>query len=164
MDKQAEPRPIIVGVDGSPTSIDALRKAAEIARAPDWPIEAITAWQFPFGYDGTFPTDVWSPEEDAKRLLVAAVEVAFDAEQPKRLTMMTAPGPAASVLIEKSDGASMLVVGSRGRGGFTGLLLGSVSTACAQHAHCPVLIMHGSASRQKDSNSAARETELHPAM
>jgi Universal stress protein family. len=47
------------------------------------------------------------------------------------------------VLIEESAHASMLILGSRGHGGFVGMLLGSVSAACAEHAHCPVLVMHG---------------------
>lgn len=52
-------------------------------------------------------------------------------------------GGAAKVLLNQSAGAQMLVVGSRGHGGFIGLLLGSVSAACAEHARCPVLIVHG---------------------
>jgi nucleotide-binding universal stress UspA family protein len=60
-----------------------------------------------------------------------------------RLSTKTLHGPPARTLIEESRNAFMLVLGSRGHGGFAGLLLGSVSTACAQHAHCPVLIMHG---------------------
>ena len=51
-------------------------------------------------------------------------------------------GNAAQRLIDASEGAEMLVVGSRGHGGVVGLLLGSVSSACAEKAHCPVLVVH----------------------
>jgi len=159
MSEQADRKPIIVGVDGSPTSIDALRKAAEIGQFTGAPLEAITAWQFPFGYDGTFSPEVWSPEEDAKRVLGSAIAEAFGAERPEGLTSMTIPGPAAPVLIKRSENATMLVLGSRGRGGFAGLLLGSVSTACAQHAHCPVLIMHSAERPKNEADKAASDTQ-----
>lgn len=142
MNDNATPKAIIVGVDGSPSSINALHMAVDLARATGAPVEAVTAWQFPVMYDGTFPTEVWSPEGEAEATLAAALETAFPAGVPSNLTSSIIAGPTAGVLIARSKEASMLVVGSRGRGGFRGLLLGSVSTACAQHAHCPVLIMH----------------------
>jgi nucleotide-binding universal stress UspA family protein len=73
---------------------------------------------------------------------------------------MIAAGPPAAVLIKKSETASMLVLGSRGRGGFAGLLLGSVSTACSQHAHCPVLVMHSMKPHKDAAEAAPREVEL----
>ncbi|MDX2376554.1 universal stress protein [Microbacterium sp. LRZ72] len=147
MSENTDARPIIVGVDGSPPSIDALRKAAQLADALDAPIEAITAWQFPMMYNASFALESWSPEEDATATLADAIDAAFPSGPPERLTRSIAAGPAAGALVARSDGAEMLVLGSRGRGGFAGMLLGSVSAACAQHARCPVLIMHGPGQR-----------------
>lgn len=137
-----EPKPIVVGVDGSSSSIAALRKAAEFALMMNVPLEAVTAWQFPVTYDASFPTGDWSPEGDAEDVLTDAIERAFPDGRPEGLRTSIRPGPVAASLIDLSDHASMLVLGSRGRGGFVGLLLGSVSATCAQHARCPVLIMH----------------------
>ena len=68
----------------------------------------------------------------------------FGEQQPPELEITVREGAAAKFLLEVSSGARMLVVGSRGRVGFAGLLLGSVGTACAEHATCPVLVIHGS--------------------
>lgn len=151
-DNTSPAAPILVGVDGSEPSIDALRRAATIAAALNAPIEAVTTWQFPViadGYYGYYPPDDWSPEGDAKKILDDAVAQAFGDAPPAGITRTTLEGPAARVLIEQSEHADMLVLGSRGHGGFAGLLLGSVSTACAEHAHCPVLIMHARKTVQK---------------
>lgn len=133
---------IIVGVDGSESSIGALVRAAEIAAALDLPIEAITVWDYEVMLDAYYPVTDWSPRGDAEKRLATAVERAFGSEPPSMLTQTALRGRAAQVLIEESRGARMLVVGSRGRGGFAGLFLGSTSSACAAHAHCPVLVMH----------------------
>ncbi|MBU4465579.1 MAG: universal stress protein [Actinobacteria bacterium] len=132
---------IIVGVDGSEPSLMALRRGAQIAAALGAPVEAITTWEYPPNLDGYYPTD-WSPEGDAEKILAAAVAQAFEGSPPPGFTQSVIKGPTARALIEQSAHASMLVLGSRGHGGFVGLLLGSVSAACAAHAHCPVLIMH----------------------
>ncbi len=150
MDDTATVKPIVVGVDGSASSIGALRKAVEIAATTGAPIEAITAWQFPITYDGTATAQSWDPERQAGMIASAAVDAAFPDGKPDQVEVVIAAGPAAPVLIRRSEDASMLIVGSRGRGGFVGLLLGSVSAACAQHAHCPVLIMHSTASGDSD--------------
>lgn len=133
---------IIVGVDGSASSIAALDRAAQLAAALDVPLEAITTWEYPVMLDTYYPLPDWSPRNDAERALAGAVEQVFHGEPPSRFAQTVLQGSAARVLIQQSAHASMLVVGSRGHGGFVGLLLGSVSAACAAHAHCPVLIMH----------------------
>lgn len=133
--------PIIVGVDGSAASVEALAYAATIAAALDAPIEAITTWTYPVMLDPFDPSTDWSRKEEAQRLLVDAVRAAFQGDLPDRFRQSILPGPAAEVLLAQSDRAAMLVVGSRGRGGFSRLLLGSVSAACAAHARCPVLIV-----------------------
>src|SRR3954449_548758 len=96
-------------------------------------------WQYPML---GFPPIQWNPEEDAKGVLSQTVIDAFGGEVPPDLERAVLQGQPAEVLAEASRGAEMLVVGSRGRGGFAGLLLGSVSSAVAAHAHCPVLITH----------------------
>lgn len=129
---------IVVGVDGSDSSLEALRYAERIAPLFDAAIEAVTAWEFPNLY---YPIDGWSPEVDAEKILTTSIRQAFTDSPPAGLITTIVPGSAAHALIERSRGAEMLILGSRGHGGFVGLLLGSVSTACAQHAHCPVLII-----------------------
>jgi nucleotide-binding universal stress UspA family protein len=141
---------ILVGVDGSVSSIGALRGAAKIAGALGAPIEAITTWEFPILIGEYYPAD-WSPEEDAKNIRDSAIAEAFPRGCPVVLTRTSVQGSAARVLIEQSTDAYMLVLGSRGHGGFAGLLLGSVSAACAAHAHCPVLIMHDNSSTKNDN-------------
>ena len=131
---------ILVGVDGSPSSIDALRYAARIAAAFDAPLHVVTTWFYPAFTEYEFATE-WSPEEDATDILDRAIEDAFG-DDPPDLTRQVIAGPPSHTLIELSADSAMLVLGSRGHGGFAGLLLGSVSAACAEHAYCPVLIVH----------------------
>jgi len=138
---------VLVGVDGSPSSIGALRYAARIAAAFGAPLEAATTWSYPPFVDYAAVSG-WSPERTAVEILDAAVERAFDGTPPEGLVRTILSGPPASVLVEQSRRAGMLVLGSRGRGGFAGLLLGSVSQTCAEHAHCPVLIVHSAKAEQ----------------
>ncbi len=153
MDNDDDSTRIFVGVDGSDPSIDALRRAAAIAGAFNAPITAITTWEYP-PIDSMYPVVDWSPETDAKLTLSDAIEKAFDGTPPAKLVSKTIQGSPAPVLIEESKHAFMLVLGSRGHGGLAGILLGSVSIACAERAHCPVLIMH----RPKDHGGAETGT------
>jgi nucleotide-binding universal stress UspA family protein len=141
---------VVVGVDGSEPSKQALRWARFLAAATASPIEVVTAWElYPaYGMMGagmaTMPSG-WDPQADADKMVIATVDEVYDPDRPGGLKIAVCRGNAAQVLIEKSSQARMVVVGSRGHGGFSGLLLGSVSAACAEHSKCPVFVVHGSA-------------------
>lgn len=136
---------IVVGVDGSAPSKLALRWAHHLAPAMGGAqIRAVIAWHSPttYGWAGSVP-EAWDPDADAARCLTDAVDEVFSGGRPLGMDLIVREGRAAKVLLEQSRGAALLIVGSRGRGGFPELLLGSVSLACAEHADCPVLVLHG---------------------
>jgi len=143
---------IVVGVDQSTGANAALRFALAEARLRQAALRVVHAWQF--GYIGATGLEGWLPAaggklEDFRAGAEAALErtlneVGVDADG-LTIERRVEQGPAATVLIEESQGADLLVVGSRGHGGFAQLLLGSVSQQCAQHAHCPVVIIRGGA-------------------
>jgi nucleotide-binding universal stress UspA family protein len=142
------PRPVIVGVDGSSFSLDALRSAHRMASALGAPLRVVAAWRYRATGFGLPPLGLVpvmmdpSPKQEAETVLNQALHQVFGEELPATVSAAVVEGGAAEVLIDQSRGAELLVVGSRGHGGFAGLLLGSVSSACAEHAHSPVLIVH----------------------
>jgi nucleotide-binding universal stress UspA family protein len=133
---------IIVGVDGSEQSKQALRWAAQIAESMSAEIDAVAAWEYPFTYGWPLPEN-WFPAAEMERVLDASVHEALGVRRPGGLRLVVCEGHPATVLLEHSAHATMVVVGSRGHGGFAGLLLGSVSAVVAEHANCPVLVVHG---------------------
>ena len=137
---------IVVGIDGSERSDLALRWALALAAPSQAPVEAVLVWQYPVALawpaGWTYGSTIDFAEADAETQLGAAIERVVGAQRPTWLLPIARQGDPAQILIEASTGAGLLVVGNRGRGGFTGLLLGSVSAACAKHAHCPVLGVH----------------------
>ena len=135
---------VLVGVDGSESSVKALQEARRMAEALQVPLEAIAVWQDTHSmYDFYASESGWTPEKQIEQLLKDAVDAAFGADKPVNLILTMLRGNSPSrLMIRYSAGAEMLVLGSRGHGGFSGLLLGSVSTACVAHAQCPVLIVH----------------------
>ena len=136
---------IVVGIDGSEFALNALRHARRLADALDAPLEAVAVWQKASSmYDFYESQSGWTPEKDIEKLLSDAATAAFGTDIPERFTTTVLQGPPARTLIRHSAGAEMLVLGGRGHGGFTGLLLGSVSSACVAHASCPVLVVHRS--------------------
>jgi len=139
---------IVVGVDGSEGSTPALRFAVEEAALRGDSVRAVCVWQLPVALYGGPAYAAIEPEvysetsRDAARQQIDEV-VGAKAE----VELVVREGGAANVLVEESEDAAMLVVGSRGHGGFAGLLLGSVSQQCASHARCPVTIVRGNKSR-----------------
>lgn len=136
-------RKIVVGVDGSDPSKCALRWAVKQAALQDATVHAIGAWEFPAFYSwegGPMPPDDF--EDAARKALDDAVEQVQHEDLPAvPIERELTHGHAAQALLDASEGAELLVVGSRGHGSFYGALLGSVSQRCAVHAKCPVVIV-----------------------
>lgn len=135
---------IVVGVDGSDASRSAVEWAVREARLRGVEVDAVHAWSYPaYGYNSPFATPpMIAPDElqaDAKRILDQVCE-SVDANDVV-VNRIVVEGPAARSLLDTAKGADLLVLGSRGRGGFVGLLLGSVSQHCAHHAECPMVIV-----------------------
>lgn len=134
---------IVVGVDGSPPSVAALRWALAEAAAHGAELEALAAWEMPLAAAGEAGVYVgaWSDDlaAEAQRRLDGVIDAMDTA--PVKVHRVVEYGPAARALLERAEGADLLVVGARGRGGFTGLLLGSVSQQCVTHAVCPTVVI-----------------------
>jgi len=138
---------IVVGVDGSQGSRAALRWAVGQAELTDSSIEAVIAWTFPaaaagFGLGPMVPEDSADfYEELAAKHLQSAITDSVEPGCEVEITPAVRRGPAAEVLLDSAGGADLLVLGSRGHGGFAAMLLGSVSQHCVRHARCPVAII-----------------------
>lgn len=137
-----ENKPVIVGVDGSPDAVRALQWAAEYARAFQAPLHALTTFEIPKIY-GPYAMAGWEDparlEEDSRNMLADTVREAVGADAHVEERVLR--GHPAQVLVKASQDAQLLVVGSRGRGGFTGMLLGSVSQHAVTQARCPIVVM-----------------------
>lgn len=145
---EQEPR-IVVGVDGSASSRAALRWAIRQAKVTGASVDAVISWWFPSAY-GWAAYTVGAPdlEGEAKGILAAAMAEVSDLEPDVIVRPVVTGGHPAEVLLCAAEGADMLVVGSRGHGGFASALLGSVSLHCVLHAHCPVLVFRDGAATQ----------------
>jgi nucleotide-binding universal stress UspA family protein len=133
---------VVVGVDGSACGARALAWAAEQATRTGAALEMVTAWQWPtsYGWALPLPSD-FDPASGARQVQTDAL-TAVRADHPDlNVTEVVAEGSSAQVLIDRSEDADLLVVGSRGHGELTGMLVGSVSEHCVAHAHCPVVVV-----------------------
>lgn len=138
------PGRILVGVDGSAGSRRALRWAVEEAAAHRSIVDAVMAWQSPYDFAGGLYYVRGDEREIAEgamqRLAEVVAEVGSDHPEVE-IHPVALEGDPAELLCAWSDEADLLVVGSRGLGRFARLALGSVSTKCAHHSHCPVVIV-----------------------
>jgi nucleotide-binding universal stress UspA family protein len=137
---------VVVGVDDSEGAACALRWALDEARLRGATLEVLHAWRqfIPLAVpSGVTREPTRETLESAARTLVTRVveDVVGTDDPPVTVKVELGEGSPADVLVRAASGADVLVVGSRGRGGFTGLLLGSVSQQCAHHAPCPVVIV-----------------------
>ena len=142
-----EPEPaagrIVVGVDGSAHSELALRWAIGQARLTGGTVEAVISWSIPvdfgLGGAGTLVSYDWAGV--ATTTLAETVAHVGDLAGADRVAQLVVMGPPATVLLDAAADADLLVVGSRGRGGFTGMLLGSTSQHVIARSPCPVVVV-----------------------
>ena len=130
---------IVVGVDGSAGSALALGYAVSEARLRRARLEVVLAWQIPATWDGSLVPVGFDPEAAGGKCLQEAVSAVPSDDITIRQQVVQ--GHPATVLLAAATGADLLVVGSRGHGGFVGSLLGSVSHRCVAHATCPVVVV-----------------------
>jgi nucleotide-binding universal stress UspA family protein len=133
------PGRIVVGVDGSDASVDAIRWAHRQAQLTGGVLETVACWHVPDEY-AELVADKIDWEARAASMLDDALG-AVAGGSAVQITRTLAQGHPAKALTEASEGADLLVVGSRGHGGFAGMLLGSVSVHVSAHAHCPVVVV-----------------------
>jgi len=149
------PGTIVVGVDGSEASHEALRFAVAEARLRDARVVAVHVWTFipptPIGDPGMmpmpagdYPGQLEAERAAAEAELEGALAAAFPEGTPGEVEARLAEGDAAEALVDEAEGAELLVVGSRGRSGIASVLLGSVSRHVVSHAPRPVVVVKAS--------------------
>lgn len=143
MSNRIEEQGIVVGVDGSASSKQALAWALRYAETTGLPVTAVLAWEIPANY-GTAAMVLPGAEfaDEAKRELKQTVDEVAASFPKVRLEPRIVEGHPAKILLKEAEHAQLLVVGSRGHGGFKGLLVGSVSQQCVSHATVPVVVVH----------------------
>ncbi|MBY5162776.1 universal stress protein [Salsipaludibacter albus] len=133
---------IVVGIDGSPHAARAVRWARDEARAHGAILQVVMAWHWgdQRHVDPDAPFDPTYDQEAARETLEAFVAQALgdDLDGVEAVAVLDLP---ARALLEQAEDADLVVVGSRGRGGFAGLMLGSVSQQVMTHAPCPTVVV-----------------------
>jgi nucleotide-binding universal stress UspA family protein len=137
---RASQQRFVVGIDGSEESRDALRWALRQARLTGASVDLVAAWRYPVAYSLAVLGEDLGLEGEARKMLAEVLSQVGGDAPGVEVRELVGEGPAAKVLLDTARGADLLVVGSRGRGGFAAAILGSVSLACVMHATCPVLV------------------------
>lgn len=136
---------VVVGVDGSDNSVEALRWAGDHAKRTGAKLRVVHVWEFPYVETAPLALGATLPpyadmESEAREKLQGVIERAtLPPDVPVEPVVLE--GSASRVLIDEAEGAELLVVGARGRGGFVGLLTGSVATQVVNHARVPVVVI-----------------------
>jgi nucleotide-binding universal stress UspA family protein len=134
---------IVVGVDGSSGSQRALDFALAEGALRGAEVHAICTWDYPPTYNAGFVIPFEGLEDGAGAILADAVALAVGNRSGRTppVTSTVRYGHASEALVDEAKDATMLVVGSRGHGGFVGMLIGSISQGCVTHASCPVVVV-----------------------
>ena len=139
---------IVVGVDGSEGGKAALEFAVEEAALRGARLKVVTAWEIPPAVvaglaadSGFFDQSLIEARQHAEAIVAEAVARAAELQPSVVIEPRVVEGHEAKVLLEEAKDATLIVVGSRGHGGFTGLLLGSISQQVVNHARCPVTVV-----------------------
>jgi nucleotide-binding universal stress UspA family protein len=140
-------RRVVVGVDSSEPARHALAIAAREAELRGADLDVVGVWSFPTYVDpmgGVYPLpgQVDRTKAREEEMIKGEVEKVLGQKPRVRINILTPCGSTAAELLAAAAGADLLVVGSRGRGGFLSMLLGSTATHCVRHARCPVMVIH----------------------
>lgn len=135
---------IVVGVDGSDSSLRALEWAARHAELGGCSVTAVITWKWPVSFGYPMPVSAeFDPAAEAGKVVESAVARVSSQHDRILFKAEVEEGDPAAVLVARSKGAELLVVGNRGHHELAGLLLGSVSEYCVTHSHCPVVVVRG---------------------
>src|SRR5690349_20277999 len=154
--------PVVVGVDGSALSMNAIAYAFEAAATRRVGLTAVHAWWLDY-VEGASASAIWTVDWEnmaqEENAVVAESLAGWQEKYPDvEITRHSTHGHPVDAVVRQSENACLVVVGSRGRGGFRGLLLGSVSQGVIHHAHCPVAIVRAPRDHHRQENG---ETEEH---
>ena len=137
---QTRERTVVVGIDGSECSTAALEWAASYAQATGITVRAVAVWRHPSTVEFDLGGGAWDREGACRKKATKQVASVATRHPGLKIDLEVLHGTAAQVLVDASQNAELLVVGTRGQGAFASLMLGSTSNHCVHAAHCPVVV------------------------